>query len=146
MNEINEKLGKLKVGSSAESIRNDLSKGRKIFSGKTSRAVHEMGNMELIELKQTSGTIQCPSCLKHVPGIDRVSMQHLASTQSKYDGHVLDLFLSQSCGFFLSCDISTVTVLICGSRKLPCCFVVWQFVFAQQKNMYQTIFMRCTII
>ena len=88
MNEINEKLGKLKVGSSAESIRNDLSKGRKIFSGKTSRAVHEMGNMELIELKQTSGTIQCPSCLKHVPGIDRVSMQHLASTQSKYDGHV----------------------------------------------------------
>ena len=54
------------------------------------------------------------------------------------------VFLSQSCGVFLSCDIITVTVLIRGSRELPCCFGVWQFVFAQQKNMYQTIFMRCT--
>ena len=52
------------------------------------------------------------------------------------------VFLSQSCSVFVSCDISTVTVLI---RGLTCCFVVWQFVFAQQKNMYQTIFMRCTI-
>ena len=26
-----------------------------------------MGNMELRELRQTSSTIQCPSCLKHVP-------------------------------------------------------------------------------
>ena len=56
------------------------------------------------------------------------------------------VFLSQSCSVFLSCDISTVTVLIRGSRELPCCFVVWQIVFAQQKNMYQTIFMRCTIV
>ena len=55
------------IGSCAKSIQNDLSKGRKIFSGKTSRAVYEMGNMELIELKQTSGTIQCPSSLKHAP-------------------------------------------------------------------------------
>ena len=57
------------------------------------------------------------------------------------------VFISQSCSVFPSCDISTVTVLIRGSRELPCCyvaFVVWQFVFAQQKNMYQTISMRCT--
>ena len=56
------------------------------------------------------------------------------------------VFFSQSCGVFHSCHISTVTVLIRGSRELPGCFVVWQFVFAQQKNMYQAIFMRCTII
>ena len=31
-----------------------------------------MGNMELIELRQTSATIQCPSCLKHVP--ERLNM------------------------------------------------------------------------
>ena len=30
------------------------------------RAIYEMGNMELIELRQTSATTQCPSCLKHV--------------------------------------------------------------------------------
>ena len=55
------------------------------------------------------------------------------------------VFLSQSWSVFRSCDISTVTVLIRGSRELPCCLGVWQFVCAQQKNMYQTIFMRCTI-
>ena len=32
------------------------------------------------------------------------------------------VFLSQSCSVFFSCDISTVTVLIRGSRELPCCF------------------------
>ena len=32
------------------------------------------------------------------------------------------LFFSLSCCVFLSCDISTVTVLIRGSRELPCCF------------------------
>ena len=56
------------------------------------------------------------------------------------------VFLSQSCSVFLSCDISTVTVLIRGSRELPCCFIVWQFVFAHQKIMCLTIFMRCTVI
>ena len=56
------------------------------------------------------------------------------------------VFISQSCGVFPSCDISTVTVLIRGSRKLPCCYVALLFgnLFAQQKNMYQTISMRCT--
>ena len=58
-----------------------------IFSEEASRAVCEMGNTELIELKQTSATIQCPSCLKQVPeGFEHVSMRRLASTQSKYDG------------------------------------------------------------
>ena len=38
-----------------------------IFSEESRRAVYEIGNLELIELRQTSATIQCPSCLKHVP-------------------------------------------------------------------------------
>ena len=46
-----------------KSIRNDLSNG----SEESSRAIYEMGNMELIVLKQTLATIQCLSCLKHVP-------------------------------------------------------------------------------
>ena len=65
--EINEKLNKFKLGSSTKSIRNDFSKGKMIFSEESNRAIHEMGNMELVELRQTSATIQCPSCLKHVP-------------------------------------------------------------------------------
>ena len=36
------------------------------------------------------------------------------------------VFFSLTCCVFLCCDISTVTVLIRGSRELPCCFVVWQ--------------------
>ena len=66
MNEINEKLKKLKVGSCTKSIRNDLSKGTIVFSVESRDAVGEMGNMELIQLKQTSATIQCLSCLTHV--------------------------------------------------------------------------------
>ena len=34
------------------------------------------------------------------------------------------VFTSLSCSVFLSCDISTVTVLIRGSRELLGCFVV----------------------
>ena len=61
------KSWKVEIGSGTKSIRNDLSKGNMIFSEESSRAIYEMGNMELIELRQTSATIQCPSCLKHVP-------------------------------------------------------------------------------
>ena len=66
---INEKLEKFKMGSCAKSIRNDLSKGKKIFSEESSRAINEMGNMELIELRQTLATSRCPSCLKHLLGV-----------------------------------------------------------------------------
>ena len=69
LNEINEKLEKLKVGSCTKSFRNDLSKGTMIIGGESRCAIYEMGNMELIDLTQTSATIQC-----------------LASTQSKYIG------------------------------------------------------------
>ena len=63
LNEINEKLEKFKMGLCANSIRNELSKGKMIFSEETSRAICEMGNMELIALKQTLATLQCLSCL-----------------------------------------------------------------------------------
>ena len=66
MNEINEMFEKLKVGSRTKSVRDDLSKGNMIFSEESSQAIYEMCNMELIELKQTSATIQCSSCVKHV--------------------------------------------------------------------------------
>ena len=54
------------MGSGTKSFRNALSKGNMIFSEESSRAMYEMGNMVLIELRQTSATIQCPCCLKHV--------------------------------------------------------------------------------
>ena len=40
------------------------------------------------------------------------------------------VFLSQSCSVFFSCDMSTVTDVIRGSRELT----LLQFVFAQQKE------------
>ena len=67
LKEFNKKLVTLRGASHRKSIRNDLSNGNVIFSEGSSRAVHEMGNTESIELRQTSATIQCSSCLKHVP-------------------------------------------------------------------------------
>ena len=68
MKEIRKKLEKLKSGSCTKSIRDDLKKKvDKILSEESSRVINEMGNLELIQLRQTSATIQCPSCLKHVP-------------------------------------------------------------------------------
>ena len=42
----------------------DVSKGKMIFSKETSRAINEMGNLEVIELWQTSAKVQCLACLK----------------------------------------------------------------------------------
>ena len=52
-----------KKGSGTTSIRNDFSKGKMILSEESSGAAF----VELIELRRTSATIQCFSCLKHVP-------------------------------------------------------------------------------
>ena len=54
------------MGSGTKSIRNDLSKGNMILREESSRAIHEMEHMVLIERRQTAATIQCLSCLKHV--------------------------------------------------------------------------------
>ena len=68
MKEINKKLEKLRIGSCTKSIRDDLKKkGDMIFSEESSRATYEVGNLELIEQRQTSATIQCLSFLKHIP-------------------------------------------------------------------------------
>ena len=67
MKEIHKKLEKLKIGSGTKSFRNGLSKGNMIFSEESSRTFYDLGNMEWIELRQTSVTTQCLSCLKHVP-------------------------------------------------------------------------------
>ena len=79
------------MGSSTKSIRNDLPKRNMIFSEESSRGIYDMGNMELIELRQTSATFQCLSCLKHVPeGLNMCQCGVLASTQSRYDGSCND--------------------------------------------------------
>ena len=87
MKETNKKLEKLKIGSCTKSIRNDLKKKVIRSSVKTQVAFFcEMGNVELIEQRQTSATIQCPSCLDtRTRGIEHVSMRRLASIQSRYD-------------------------------------------------------------
>ena len=54
-------INRVKTGSNKISIRNDSAKNKIIFSEESSRAFFEMGNVELIELKKTSETIQCPS-------------------------------------------------------------------------------------
>ena len=64
-------------------------------------------------------------------------------------GLVFSLVLfSLSCCVFLCFDISTVTVLIRGTRELPCCFVFLggQFCVCTAKEQYLTIFLRCTIV
>ena len=61
-----QEINRVKAGSNTISIRNDLPKDKMIFSEESSRAIFEMGNVELIELKKNSETTQCPSCLKHV--------------------------------------------------------------------------------
>ena len=53
------------------------------FSEESSRAIYEMGNVELIELKQTPETTQCLSCLKQVFEGMTLSMWQVATTQWK---------------------------------------------------------------
>ena len=68
MKEIYKKLESWELDHAQKSIRNELKKkGDMIFSEESSRAIYEMGNLDLIELRQTSATFQCPSCLKHIP-------------------------------------------------------------------------------
>ena len=54
----------MKIGSNKTCIREDLAKDNMVFSEESSRAIFEMGNVELVELKKSS--IQYPSCLQLV--------------------------------------------------------------------------------
>ena len=60
--QINETFEKLKDGS--KSVCDDL---KMIFTEEPRRVIYEMGNVEFVELGQISMTVQCHSCLKHVP-------------------------------------------------------------------------------
>ena len=89
--------------------------------------------------------------MQTVTGVAATAVEIDSTVTRTVFGHVCwtcfqSWFLSQICSVFLSCDISTVTVLIRSSREFRCCFVVWQFVFAQQKNMYLTSFMHFHLI
>ena len=64
MKEINKKLKKWRMGSCAESIRKYLSKGNMIFSNESIRAIYEIGNIEMIELRQTSATTRNGTAIK----------------------------------------------------------------------------------
>ena len=69
MREINCKLSKLRIGSRAESIRQDLSTedGDLTFSEDPRPIIYDTGNVELFELGNATATVQCQSCFKHVP-------------------------------------------------------------------------------
>ena len=53
-----QEIERVKIGSNKICIREDPAKDNMMFSEETSRAIFEMGNVELIELKKT--LIQCP--------------------------------------------------------------------------------------
>ena len=65
MKDIKENLHKLQIGSQRHSIRDDLNKNV-IFCKESTEAISRMGNVELIELRQTTSTVQCPACWKHI--------------------------------------------------------------------------------
>ena len=69
MGQIQEIVEKIRIGSRAKSILEDFGKPEKSlkFSEESSRTIHELDNIELYELGQTSRTVQCHSCLKHIP-------------------------------------------------------------------------------
>ena len=69
MDQIQEVVGKLRKGSYTKSIREDLRQPENslMFSEESRRIIHELGSIELHELGQTSSTIQCQSCYKHMP-------------------------------------------------------------------------------
>ena len=69
MGQIQKVVEKSRTGSHTKSIIEDLGKPEKSinFSEESSRTIHELGNIELHELGQIFRTVQCHSCLKHIP-------------------------------------------------------------------------------
>ena len=53
-------IERVKIGSNKICVREDPAKEKMVFSRGSSRAVFEIVNEELVELKESS--IQCPSC------------------------------------------------------------------------------------
>ena len=69
MGQIQEVVEKRRNGSRTKSILEDLGKPENSmkFSEDSSRTIHVLGNIELHEFGQISRTLQCHSCLKHIP-------------------------------------------------------------------------------
>ena len=69
MENIQKVVDHLRTGYNSKSIIEDVGKTEKSieFSEESSRAIHELGNIELHELGEISRTVQGQSCLKHVP-------------------------------------------------------------------------------
>ena len=59
-----EVIERIKIGSNNICNREDLAKENMMFSQESSQAIFEMGNVELVELKNSR--IQCPSCPHHL--------------------------------------------------------------------------------
>ena len=62
-NNESQEIERVKIGSNKICIREDLVKEKMVFSKESSRSILEMGNVEPIELKNSS--IQCPSCIHY---------------------------------------------------------------------------------
>ena len=65
-NIITETVQKLQIGSQMQSIRDDLNKEDMIFRKESSEDIYKMVNVELIELRQSTATVRCPACSKHI--------------------------------------------------------------------------------
>ena len=49
-----------------QAICDDLNKEDMIFSKESAEAIYNMANVELIERRQTTDTVQCPACWKQL--------------------------------------------------------------------------------
>ena len=79
-------IAKLQVGSQMQSIRDDLNKDM-VFSRESAEAIYNMVNVELIELRQTTDTPQCPACWKHFP---QGMLQCLCGNWLRPDEHTIN--------------------------------------------------------
>ena len=60
----NKEIERIKIGLNKICVREDPAKEKMVFSKESSRAIFEMGNVELNEWKKSS--IQCPSCFHYI--------------------------------------------------------------------------------
>ena len=80
-NEANtQEIERVKIGSNKICIREDLANEKMVFSKESSRAIFEMSNVELIELKKTS--IQCPSCVSLKEHFSANAVSKLSATRT----------------------------------------------------------------
>ena len=94
-----EAIDKIQMGSNKICIREDLAKKNMMFSPESFQAIMDMGNVELMELKESR--VQCPSCLYNV-----------------FEGTVVVLTVVDETCFFFNFDTAT-NVWFDGLRGIP---------------------------